>query len=158
MGGLMRTNERLVLLSQKFADAAGAIDCVARNVLREGFVDEIFVEKIKEREAEYPTGLPMAVPLAIPHVSDGCLSSFVSVAVFAEPVIFKNMDRSGSAVNAEIMFMFGIRDPKEQLAVLRKFARAFADGEGIRGLIAAKSPAGLLVELTGMLEGMIETG
>ena len=158
MSGLMRTNERLVLLNQKFADAAGAIDCMARRALREGFVDEIFVGKILEREAEYPTGLPMAVPLAIPHVSDGCLSSFVSVAAFAEPVIFKNMDRSGSDVSAEIMFMFGIRDPREQLAVLRKFARAFADGDGIRRLIAAESPSGLLVELTGILEGMIETG
>ncbi|MDR1917042.1 MAG: PTS sugar transporter subunit IIA [Synergistaceae bacterium] len=152
----MKTNERLVLLNQRFENPAEVISRLAGMAKEEGLVEELFVVKLLEREIEYPTGLPMPVPLAIPHISDGCCEPFVSIATLAEPVLFKNMDRSGENIPAKIVFLFGILDPKNQLSVLRRFARAFANGDDVGRLVAAKSPAALLRELDGILEGMLD--
>jgi PTS system galactitol-specific IIA component len=152
----MKTNERLVLLNQRFESPEDLIDSLGGLALKEGFVEELFVRKLKERELEYPTGLPMPVPLAIPHISDGCKMPFVSISALDEPVMFKSMDCSGEQVPAKIVFLFGILDPKSQLAVLRRFARAFANGDDVGRLVTAKSPADLLRELDRILEGLLD--
>lgn len=151
----MKTNEDLILLNQTFTTPAEVISKLAGLAKSQGLVEDIFARKIQEREVEYPTGLPMPIPLAIPHISDGCNEPFVSIATLAEPVNFKNMDRSGDDVPVQIVFLFGIIDPKNQLAVLRKFAKAFSDKAAVGKLLAAESGAELLKELDGILEGLL---
>lgn len=156
MGDLkMKTNEKLILLNQSFADSEAVIDALAGLAKSQGLVEDIFIEKIKEREKDYPTGLPMGVPLAIPHISDGCNEPFVSIATLKEPVVFYNMDRGGDEIPVQIVFLFGIIDPKSQLAVLRQFARAFANAEAVQKLLDADTPKGLLTELDSILEGLL---
>ena len=150
----MTANERLILLNQRFESGAGVIARLAELARDEGFVEDLFVARIQEREKEYPTGLPMPIPLAIPHIGDGCVVPFVSVATLASPVVFKNMDRSGDDVQARIVFLFGILDPKSQLAVLRKFAKAFANGDDVGKLLASDTPGALLRNLNGILDGL----
>jgi PTS system galactitol-specific IIA component len=154
----MKSNERLVVLDRSFGDNAEVIACLAGLAKDEGFVEDLFVEKIQERELEYPTGLPMPVPLAIPHIGDGCVVPFVSIATLASPVVFKSMDRSGDDIYARIVFLFGILDPKSQLAVLRKFARAFANGDDVEKLLKSDTPGALLGELNGILDGLLDVG
>ncbi|MDR1471355.1 MAG: PTS sugar transporter subunit IIA [Synergistaceae bacterium] len=155
---MMRSNERLVVLGRSFKDSSEVIACLAGLAREEGFVEELFVTSIQERELEYPTGLAMPVPLAIPHIGDGCAVPFVSVATLDPPVVFKSMDRSGDDVHARIVFLFGILEPKSQLAVLRKFARAFANGDDVGRLAASDTPGALLRELNGILGGMLNVG
>ncbi|MDR1019649.1 MAG: PTS sugar transporter subunit IIA [Synergistaceae bacterium] len=152
----MRTNVRLVLLGRKFGGSADAIGQMARLALAEGFVNDLFTEKILERELEFPTGLPMPVPLAIPHVSDGCSVPFVSIAVPESPVAFKHMDCSGDEIEARIIFLFGMPDAGGQLTVLKKFARAFADGEAVGRLLASEASGALLMELDDILDGLLD--
>ena len=56
------------------------------------------------------------------------------------------------------MFLFGIIDPKSQLAVLRKFAAAFSDKAAVESLLNAQSKAELLKKLDGILEGLLNIG
>lgn len=159
MGELkMKTNEGLILLQQTFKDSAEAIDTLAALAKDQGLVTDLYIEKIQEREVEFPTGLEMPIPLAIPHIADGCNEPFVSIATLAEPVIFKSMDRSGDDVAVQIVFLFGIIDPKSQLAVLRKFAAAFSDKAAVEKLLKAETKAGLLQELDGILDGLLNIG
>lgn len=159
MGELkMKTNEGLILLNQTFKDSAEAIGTLAKLAKGQGLVTDEYIEKIQVREEEFPTGLEMPVPLAIPHIADGCVEPFVSIATLARPVNFKSMDRSGDDVAVRIVFLFGILDPKNQLAVLRKFAAAFSDKAAVGRLLEAKTQAGLLEELDGILEGLLSIG
>lgn len=151
----MKTNEGLILLRQNFRDSAEAIETLAGLAKGQGLVEDLYLERIQQRELEYPTGLEMPVPLAIPHIADGCNAPFVSIATLDEPVVFKSMDRSGDDVLVKIVFLFGILDPKSQLAVLRRFAAAFSDKEAVERLLAAEQPAGLLRELDKILEGLL---
>lgn len=154
----MRTNESLILLNQTYTDCAQVIDALAGLAKAQGMVEDPFLEKIQQREVEYPTGLAMPIPLAIPHISDGCLQPFVSIATLQKPVIFKSMDHSGDDIPVEIVFLFGIIDPKNQLPVLRKFAAAFSKKESVEKLLAAPDPAALLAELDIILEGLLNIG
>lgn len=154
----MRTNEDLILLHQTFADSAQAIDALAGLAKAQGLVTDLYIEKIQEREKEFPTGLEMPIPLAIPHIADGCNEPFVSIATMEKPVVFKSMDRSGDDVSVQIVFLFGIIDPKSQLAVLRKFAAAFSDKAAVESLLKAESKAELLKKLDGILEGLLNIG
>jgi PTS system galactitol-specific IIA component len=153
---VMKSSERLVALNRRFNDNSEAIEYLAGLARGEGFVEDLFVAKIQERELEFPTGLAMPIPLAIPHVSDGCIKPFVSVATLASPVVFKNMDCSGDEVHARVIFLFGILNPKNQLAVLRKFAKAFANEDDVGRLLASETPAALLNELNSILGGMLD--
>ncbi len=159
MGDLkMKTNEDLILLDQTFKDSAEAIDVLGHLAKAQGLVEDLYLESIQKREVEYPTGLEMPIPLAIPHIADGCNQPFVSIATLKEPVVFKSMDRSGDDVQVRIVFLFGILDPKSQLAVLRKFAAAFSDKAAVESLLNAKTKGELLKKLDGILEGLLDIG
>jgi len=119
------------------------------------YVSEIFKEKILEREREFPTGLPTEVPVAIPHVHDGCLESFFSVATLKKPVAFQSMDGAEDPVMTRIVFLFGITDPSHQTEVLKRFCSVFQNAALLRGYLEIKDRMQLLERLKEDLCGTI---
>lgn len=151
----MTTNTKLILLKQKFKDSAEVISTLGKLAMEQGLVNEDYLPAILEREKNYPTGLELPVNIAIPHIDTGVNRSFVSIATLEEPVTFYNMDCSGSEVKARIVFVFGIMDPKDQLAILRKFAGSFANKEKIQPLLDAETPEELIGLLNELLDQML---
>lgn len=156
MSAIMQTNPELVLLNRKFDTDQDVIDALANLALKQGLVDETFIAAIKKREVEYPTGLDMPVPLAIPHIEDGCKAPFASVATLAEPVNFKSMDQSGDDIPVRVVFLFGIINPKDQLAILRKFAATFSNAEALEGLLKKETEVDFLKGLDEIMEGFMD--
>ncbi len=151
----MTTNTKLILLKQKFKDSEEVISTLGKLAMEQGLVNEDYLPAILEREKNYPTGLDLPVNIAIPHIDTGVNRSFVSIATLEEPVTFYNMDCSGSEVKARIVFVFGIMDPKDQLAILRKFAGSFADKGKIQPLLDAQNPEELIRLLNELLDQML---
>lgn len=59
---------------------------------QEGFARPGFSEALIQREEEYPTGLPMQIPLAIPHAyPEFVIQPGVGVALLDPPVSFREM-------------------------------------------------------------------
>jgi galactitol PTS system EIIA component len=59
---------------------------------KEGFARPGFAEALIQRENEYPTGLPMEIPLAIPHAyPEFVIHPGVGVALLNPPVSFREM-------------------------------------------------------------------
>lgn len=143
----LRTSPSLIVTDCNAKTDEEVITLLSRLAQEQGYVNEIFLEKILEREKAYPTGLPTAVPIAIPHVHDGCLESFFSAAVLKDPVDFGSMDGSDDPVSAMMVFLFGITDPSHQTAVLRKFSLVFQDAELLKKYISTKEDHVLLAEL-----------
>ena len=151
----MTTNTKLILLKQKFKDSEEVISTLGKLAMEQGLVNEDYLPAILEREKNYPTGLDLPVNIAIPHIDTGVNRSFVRIATLEEPVTFYNMDCSGSEVKARIVFVFGIMDPKDQLAILRKFAGSFADKGKIQPLLDAQNPEELIRLLNELLDQML---
>jgi PTS system galactitol-specific IIA component len=59
---------------------------------KEGFARHGFGEALVQREQEYPTGLPMLIPIAIPHAyPEFVIRPGVGVALLDPPVEFREM-------------------------------------------------------------------
>lgn len=123
------------------------IKILCDKALEKGYITELFTQKILEREKEFPTGLPTAVPVAIPHIHDGCLQSFFSMATLKKPVAFESMDGDDAAVNTEMVFLFGITDPSQQCAVLMKFCELFQNVELMEKIRDSKDTEQLITYL-----------
>jgi len=152
----MVANKGLVRLHQSCESSTELITDMANLAKSQDLVDDSFLVAILEREKNYPTGLELPISIAIPHIDTGVKKSFVSVATLHEPVVFYNMDGSGSEVQARIVFVFGITDAKNQLAILKKFAISFAQEEKIKPLLETRNPDVLLEGLNMLLDGMLD--
>ena len=64
--------EDILVIDAEAEDYKEAIECAGNCLFKEGYVKDNFVEECLKREQIYPTGLPSATPIAIPH----CASKF----------------------------------------------------------------------------------
>lgn len=126
------------------------LDCdAADEVLRrlagmfvaDGAVKESFVEAVIEREKAYPTGLPAAAfDVAIPHtVSEHVNRPAIAVAVLKKPVEFRQMGSPEITLHPRLVIMLAIKNPKEQLVLLRKTMGLLQDTELLNALVNAGS-------------------
>ncbi|MDO5146213.1 MAG: PTS sugar transporter subunit IIA [Eubacteriales bacterium] len=155
MSEKMTANEGLILLNQKMGDREEVLRTLAGLAKGQGLVDDSYLPAILAREEEFPTGLELPIPVAIPHIDVGCKKSFVCIATLEEPVEFLSMDRSGTKLEIRIVFLFGILDPKSHLEILRRFAQSFSNKEKITELIEAKSQKEVIDIMNELLDGML---
>lgn len=138
------TNLRMLVAHGSFATSAAVIDALARRAVESGYATDEYGTAVLAREQEYPTGLPTEIPIALPHVRDGCLCSFLACATLHEPVGFWSMDGSDEPLDIRIVFMFGITDPSQQAPTLRTFSLMFRDGAYLRSLLDAPDEGALM--------------
>ncbi|NTW71808.1 MAG: PTS sugar transporter subunit IIA [Eubacteriaceae bacterium] len=135
----LATDQTMILTNVNADSQVEIIKILCTKALEKGYITEIFIEKILEREKEFPTGLPTAVPVAIPHIHDGCLKSFFSMATLTKPVAFESMDGAEDDINTEMVFLFGITDPSQQCSVLMKFCELFQNEELMKKMRVAEN-------------------
>ena len=70
------TNQTMILTEVTAGNAEEVIRLLAGKAMENDLIEPEFITAVLAREKEYPTGLPTAVPIAIPHIHDGCLKSF----------------------------------------------------------------------------------
>lgn len=145
------TNPNMIITNCEAKTSEEVIRVLAGVAHKEACVDPTFVENILEREHSYPTGLPTVIPIAIPHVHEGCTRSFFAMAVLKEPVKFGNMGDPDSTVDTKLVFMFGITEPSEQTKVLRKFSTMFQDEKFLNSCIECLDNNQLLELMKDML-------
>lgn len=127
-------DEDLVLLNYEARDRRQVLQELGKRVMAKGYITEQFIEKLLEREEEFPTGLEMPYPIAIPHVGGNCRQSFLALAIMREPVVFNAMDGTGKELPVSLVFMFGITNPSDQVDVLKRFISSFREEKNLREL------------------------
>lgn len=102
----------------------------AQALERAGMVGPDFGKNCIEREEEYPTGLPTAVPVAIPHCRDETVTeNAVCVLIPDSPVSFHRMDEEEETIPVEIIFTLALNDPDGHIDMLRNLAGLFKSKE-----------------------------
>ena len=104
-----------------------------------GYVDESYLDNVLKREEDYPTGLPAEVPVAIPHIGEGCKESFLGVATLLKPVTFQSMG-GGDPLEVEHVFLIGVTDPQVQVSFLQRLSAAIQKAEFLEALSKADKP------------------
>ena len=102
---------------------------LSKAAIAAGYAKEEYYQAILEREAKYPTGLHTpAIEVAIPHAdAEWSNAPSLTIGLLEEPVPFEPMGGEGDTVQAEIVFMLTIKDPKEQIDFLRAFSTLMGD-------------------------------
>ena len=129
---------------RKLAEGLYALDCVG----------EGYVENVIKREETFPTGLPTSIPVAICHTEAQYVKqSALAVGTLVTPIAFKEMGTPERTVNAEIIFLLALNDPKQQVPWLRKMAALFKDKATLKRIRDAKDP----LQLVEMLKNLFQT-
>jgi len=99
--------------------------------IKAGYAKQGYYEALLEREEKYPTGLHIPqIEVAIPHADvEWTIKPSVTIAVLDEPVIFEPMGGEGGEVNARLVFMLTIEDPKEHIDFLRALTNLMGQAE-----------------------------
>ena len=147
-------HEDLVILDLKCKDRFEVISMLAGLLLARGFVKDSFCSAVIERENEMATGLPtLPFGVALPHTfCEHVAKTAIAVSTLSRPVEFQQMGDPGKKIAAEMVFLLSIREPAEQIDILKRLAEVFHKPETMLDLRAAKSKRKLISILRAEVE------
>lgn len=109
---------------------------------RQGYAKESYVEGLRAREDEYPTGLDVnGIGVAIPHTDVSHTNkTAIALATLENPVTFHEMGGDEEdTVDVSIVFMLCVYDPKGHIDELQRVINIIQDKSVLERLQAAKS-------------------
>ena len=138
-------SEQLIKLGMMEASKEEAIKALAAGLYALDYVREGYVENVIKREETFPTGLPTSIPIAICHTEAQYVKqSALAVGTLVTPIAFLEMGTPERTVNAEIVFLLALNDPKQQVPFLKKMASLFKDHAMLETIRDSKDPSKLV--------------
>ncbi|MGJ7920073.1 PTS sugar transporter subunit IIA [Neobacillus sp. LXY-4] len=133
--------DELIKVHVKCENQDEVFELLYQEAFERGYVDEAYLEKVKAREAVFPTGLCMNhYNVAIPHTDpEFVFEQFIAVATLENPVPFYRMDDSSAQVNVNVVFMLGLNEPHNQLTVLQQIMGVIQDDNKIEEILKSSS-------------------
>ncbi len=116
-----------------------------------GYVKPTFREALLNREAQSPTGLPLAGrKVAIPHTDpEHVIKAAIAVCTLARPVSFGEMGNPEQLLPVEIIAMLAFPDHESSQQALFDLIDRFQQASFIEGLYAAPDARALLAAVSG---------
>ena len=116
-------------------------DIMGARFLEKGYVNERYLPTIKEREAQYPTALPVEpYPIAIPHtMADAILKPFIAPVRLKNTVKWGDMSDPDNKFDVKLVCMLGFKDPGEHIELLQILMHNFQKSEWANPLFSAKT-------------------
>jgi len=146
-------SEKLIKLGMTETSKEEAIRALAAGLYANDYVREGYVENVIKREEIYPTGLPTSIPVALCHTEAQYVKqSAMAVGTLATPVAFLEMGTPERTVDAEIIFLLALNDPKQQVPWLKKMAAVFKDNALLKSIRHADDP----LKLAEMLKNLFQ--
>lgn len=113
-------------------------------VIAAGLAHPSYTAALLERERDYPTGLPVAGGVAIPHTAaEQVTGNTIAVAALAQPVTFSEMGGSGTEIEVKTVFLLVFADSASHVPLLSKLIGKIQDAEFITAIGKATDRAGL---------------
>ncbi|HFH9838290.1 TPA: PTS sugar transporter subunit IIA [Streptococcus suis] len=136
----------LILTNRSYDSNSQLFEEVFSIAFEKGYVRDDFLERVKAREATFPTGIQLEnIGVAIPHTDAECVHrEFVAVIANANPVEFKSMEDLNQSVAASIVFVLGLNQPHAQLEMLQSLMGLLQQEEVLKQLMAAPTAQDLL--------------
>jgi PTS system galactitol-specific IIA component len=107
-----------------------AIRFTSDALLGKRYVKSSFYQACVDREKKFPTGLPTAVPVAIPHTDAGHVNvPSVCLMHLARPVPFASMEDSDETVDVEFVFNMALVKCEDQLSMIKAIIEMVQDME-----------------------------
>ncbi len=133
-------NPALILTDLKAADNLEALTIVGKALIAEGYAKDSYVEALKKREGEYPTGLDIdGTGVAIPHTDvSHVIKAGIAIAVLENPVTFIQMGSDDDPVEVQLIFMLSVTDPNAHIDQLQRILEIIQDQDVLKKIIQVK--------------------
>ncbi len=154
----MTFSSELVIAGYEAETAQQVIDALCTLMKAQGMVEEGYCAAVIEREKTYPTGIPTAFyDVAIPHApSDHVLSPGIAIAQLKNGVPFYSMGDTDQKLDASVIFLLAVKNPKAQLNMLKSLMGIFENEDAmtaIKNAVSAAEIAEIIIDLGLMDEG-----
>ena len=118
----------------------------------EDYVNEEYLDALKKREEEFPTGIKTQVAgLAIPHVDSKYIKKAgIAVVRLKKPILFQEMCTNND-VDVNLVFMLLVKDKSKQVTTLSALMGCFSNEEALKQLMTG-SKTEIIEELEKILE------
>ncbi len=148
-------HDRLVIVGMGAESRQQVIHDLSERLLFGGFVKPSYAEAALARERLYPTGLPTAEPIALPH-ADGvhCVRSALAVALLRQPVTFHMMGDPSQTVSVRTVLALSVVDAQRQVQLLGRLIKYCQSAENILALHTAGGPVDVAARLRRDLMGI----
>lgn len=135
----MKLEKKHVFRNLNFRTQNEYFDFIADKLYEEEYVNELYSQGLKEREKEFPTGLPLPIGVAIPHTDSSYVKkdTFV-VSTFKNPIEFGEMAGDEDDI-VEVKLAIGIvmADGVKHLEVLQHIIERIQDEKFVKSLVDA---------------------
>ena len=126
-------DKKLIHLQAEAGHANDIFDQLGTCFINEGYSRSDYVEALKQREAQFPTGLDInGFGVAILHETEGIMT-------LKHPVTFIQMGSDDTQVEVKVVFMLAIEDPKNHIKKLQQILRIIQDNAVLEKIYQASS-------------------
>lgn len=133
--------ENLVFPNVEARSPDGVLDQLGGALTKAGYGKGSYVQALKDREEEYPTGLNVnGIGVAIPHTPVDYVNDTVTcIGVLKEPVTFLEMG-TDDPVPVKLVFVLAVTDPHAHIDQLKRIVRIIQDGRVLDKLTHSQNP------------------
>ncbi|MDC7227277.1 MAG: PTS sugar transporter subunit IIA [Spirochaetales bacterium] len=130
-----------ILCNVDASDKETALKIMAEKLYSLGYVKESYIQAIQDREANYPSGLPMEdLKIAIPHTdADHVNQSIICFARLPENVEFSVMGAPEEKIPVRLISMFALKEKKKIGDLLETLITTYQDNEVLKALLDAEN-------------------
>jgi galactitol PTS system EIIA component len=150
---VIRVESSLCVTEADVTDGEEALRRLAGLAVEQGFAAASFTDALVERERAFPTGLPLPMPVAIPH-ADAVHVRRPALAALAprRPLAFGEMGSRDRTLEVRLVLMLLVDNPSEQVGLLARLITALRR-PGLEDVLltALKSPEQLAERLNALL-------
>ena len=134
-----KLKEELIIPGLEAKSSDDIFEALGGKLVKQGYCKESYVQALKDREAEFPTGINTGEKgVAIPHTDVSHVNKKgIAIATLKQPVEFVEMGTDDEYVNAQVIFMLAV-DEKVHLELLQAILAVLQDQEVLKKLIKAK--------------------
>lgn len=140
-----KLREELIIPGLDAKNSDEIFEALGGELVKQGYCKESYVQALKDREAEFPTGINMGEKgVAIPHTDVSHVNKKgIAIGTLKEPVSFVEMGTDDEYVNAQVIFMLAV-DEKGHLELLQAILGILQDQETLTKLVEAKDAAEII--------------
>ena len=128
--------ESLIFTNLEAKTYEDVMRAVGQKVTAEGFAKESYVDALINREKDFPTGLDIdGFGVAIPHTDVSHVNkAATAIAILKNPVTFVQMGTDDDYVDAKVVFVLAVDDPKGHLEQLQRIISIIQDKDSLEKL------------------------
>lgn len=143
----MRRVNKLSIIDQDYIYVDFSVDSsndlfekIGEVLIENGIVKDSYITALKEREEEFPTGLPLPIGVAIPHTEGIYVNEDkLVIATLSEPIKFVEMGSDDVLIDVSLIIMIVMKDGKSHLEMLQNIIGTVQNQELVSQIMNEKN-------------------